>query len=142
VDDVRNLRRATGFIAITDYDVRPPRLLRRDAGRWHRMAIHEDDGTERLMCLIDQPSQREVIGFVELFDPAQRILHAEALAIYFLAVADHARDGAEAARDAHRSRIGEARQPPGEHSGIEFVRFAVHIDVGTGKIDPDHRKTG
>jgi hypothetical protein len=142
IDDVRKLRRATGLIAITDHDVRSLRFVRRDSGRWHRVAIHKDDRSEGLMGLVDQPSQRAMIGFVEQFDPAERIIHAETLTIYFLAVADHARDSAETTRDPHRSRIGEARQPPGEHSRIELVRFAVYVNVGAGKVDPDHRKAG
>ena len=76
------------------------------------MAVHQDHRAERLMRLVDQPPQRAVIRLVQRLDAAERIVDAEALAIDFLAVADHARNGAEPAGDAHRPCIGEARQPP------------------------------
>ena len=75
------------------------------------MAIHHDHRAERLMRLVDQPPQRAVIGLVERLDPRQRVVDRQPLAIDLLAVADHARDGAEAAGHPHRSRIGETRQP-------------------------------
>ena len=105
------------------------------------MAIHQDHGSERLMRLVDQPPQRTVIGLVERLDPAQRLVDAKPLAIDFLAVADHARNGAEAAGDPHRARIGKARQAPGEHARIEFIGLPVHVDIGAGEIDPYRRKT-
>jgi hypothetical protein len=76
------------------------------------MAIHHHDRAECLMRLVDQPPQRAVIGLVERLDPRQRVVDGEALAIDLLSVADHARDGAEAAGHPHRSRIGKTRQPP------------------------------
>ena len=36
------------------------------------MAIHQDHGAEGLMCLVDQPPQRAVVGLVQRLDPAQR----------------------------------------------------------------------
>ena len=75
------------------------------------MAVHQDHGAERLMRLVDQPPQRAVIRLVQHLDAAERIVDAEALAIDLLAVADHARNGAEPAGDAHRAGIGEAGQP-------------------------------
>ena len=104
------------------------------------MAIHHDHGAERLMRLIDQPPQRAVIGLVQGLDPRQRVVDREPLAIDFLAVADHARDGAETAGDPHRARVGEARQSPCEHPGIELVGLAVDVDIGARKVDPHRRK--
>ena len=49
-------------------------------------------------------------------------------------------DGAEAAGDPHRAGVGEARQPPGEHPGVELVGLAVHVDIGTGEIHRHHGK--
>jgi hypothetical protein len=103
---------AAGAVAVADHDVGPPRLVARHADRRHRMAIHQDHGAERLMRLVDQPPQRAVIGLVERLDPPQRVVDIEPLAIDLLAVADHARDGAEAAGDPHRAGIGKARQRP------------------------------
>ena len=94
------------------------------------MAIHHHHRSERLMRLVDQPPQRAVIGLVERLDPRQRVVDRKALAIDLLAVADHARDGAETAGHPHRSRIGKARQPPGEHPRIELVGLAVDVDIG------------
>ncbi len=105
------------------------------------MAIHHHHRSERLMRLVDQPPQRAVIGLVERLDPSQRVVDGEALAIDLLAVADHARDGAEAAGHPHRSGIGEARQSPVEHPRIELIGLPVDVDIGAGKVDPDHRKT-
>ena len=104
------------------------------------MAIHQDHGAERLMRLVDQPAQRAVIGLVQRLDPRQPVIDRKPLAIDFLAVADHARDGAETAGHPHRAGIGEARQPPCEHPGIEFVGLAIDVDIGAGKVDPDRRK--
>ena len=92
------------------------------------------------MGLVDQPPQRPVIRLVERLDPPQRVVDGKPLAIDFLPVADHARDGAEAAGDPHRAGIGEARQASGEHARIELIGLAVHIDIGAGEIDPDRRK--
>src|SRR5947208_10818287 len=105
------------------------------------MAIHHHHRSERLVRLVDQPPQRAVIGFVERLDPRQPVVDRKALAVDLLAVADHARNGAETAGYPHRSRVGEARQPPREHARIEFVRLAVDVDIGARKVDPDHRKT-
>ena len=93
------------------------------------------------MGLVDQPPQRTVIRLVERLDPPERVVDGKPLAIDFLPVADHARDGAEAAGDPHRARIGKARQAAGEHAWIELVGLAVHIDIGAGEIDPNRRKT-
>ena len=105
------------------------------------MAIHHDYRSERLMRLVDQPAQRAVIGLVKRLDPAQRVVDGKPLAVDLLAVADHARDGAEAARHPHRSGIGEARQSPVEHARIKFIGLPVHVDIGAGKVDPHRRKT-
>ena len=75
------------------------------------MAIHNDHGSERLMRLVDQPTQRAVIGLVERLDSRQRVVNGKPLAIDLLPVADHARNGAETARHPHRSRVGETWQP-------------------------------
>ncbi len=99
------------------------------------MAIHYDHGSERLMRLVDQPPQRAVIGLVERLYPCKGVVDRKALAIDFLAVTDHARDGAEPTSHPHRSRIGEARQAPRKHARIEFVGLAVNIDIGAGKVD-------
>ena len=92
------------------------------------------------MGLVDQPPQRPVIRLVERLDPPQRVVDGKPLAIDFLPVADHARDGAEAAGHPHRAGIGEARQAAGEHPRIELIGLAVHVDIGAGEIDPDRRK--
>ncbi len=92
------------------------------------------------MRLVDQPAQRAVIGLVEHLDPPQRLVDVEPLAIDFLAVADHARDGAETAGDPHRAGVGKARQPPGEHPRVELIGLAVHVDIGAREVDPDDRK--
>ena len=105
------------------------------------MAVDHHRRTESLVHLIDQPPQRAVVGFIKRLDPPQRIVHRQSLAVDLLAVADHARDGAETARDPHRSRVGEARQAPDEHARVELVRFPVHVDIGAGEVDPDHRKS-
>jgi hypothetical protein len=104
------------------------------------MAVDHDHGSERLMGLVDQPPQRAVIGFVERLDPPQRFVDVQPLAIDFLPVADHARDGAEAAGDPHRARVGKTRQPSREHARIEFVGLAVHVDIRAREIDPHHGK--
>src|SRR5882672_6035731 len=105
------------------------------------MAIHQDHGSERLMGLVDQPPQRTVIRLVERLDPPQRLIDRKPLAVDFLPVADHARDGAETAGDPHRARVGKARQTAGEHARIELIGLAIHVDIGARKIDPHGRKT-
>ncbi len=92
------------------------------------------------MGLVDQPPQRAVIRLVKRLDPSQRVVDGKPLAIDFLPVADHARDGAEAAGHPHRAGIGKTRQASGEHPRIELIGLAVHVDIGAGKIDPNGRK--
>ena len=70
----------------------------------------------------------------------QRIVDQDAVAIDLLAVADHARNGAEPAGDPHRAGIGKARKPAGEHAGIELIGLAIDVDIGAGKVDPHGRK--
>ena len=105
------------------------------------MAIDHDHRSERLMYLVDQPAQRTVIGLVKCLDPAERVVDGKQFAVDLLAVADHARDGAEAARHPHRSGIGEARQSSSEHPRVKFIGLPVHVDIGAGEVDPHRRKT-
>ena len=46
-----------------------------------------------------------MVGLVEVVDTLQRFFDRQALGIDFLAVADDAGDGAEAAGDANRARV-------------------------------------
>ena len=104
------------------------------------MAIHHDHGAERLVRLVDQPPQRAVVGLVQRLDPAERVVDRQPLAIDLLAVADHARNGAEPAGHPHRARIGKARQPAVEHPRIELVGLAVDVDIGAREMHPHGRK--
>ncbi len=79
-------------------------------------------------------------GFQPLLDFAGRY----AAAIDRLAAGRHPRDHAEAGRDAGRAVIERPRQGALEHAGIEFVGFAVGVDVGARKTrrqegHPEHR---
>ena len=60
LDHVGKQACATGAVAVADHHVRPPRLVARHPDRRHRMAIHHDHGSKRLMRLVDQPPQREL----------------------------------------------------------------------------------
>src|ERR1700675_1519864 len=98
------------------------------------MAIPQDHGAERLMPLVDQPPQCAMVGLVERLDPSQRLVDIEPLAIDLLAVANHARNGAETPRPPPRTGIGEPWQPPGEHPPIELIGLAVDVDKRARKI--------
>jgi hypothetical protein len=80
-----------------------------------------------------------VIGLVEVLDPPQRVVDRDALVVDFLRIADHARHGAETARDAHRARIGERRQAAIEHARVELVGLAVDVDVAAREVRAHQR---
>ena len=63
----------------------------------------------------------------------------ERLTVDFSGVGDHAGDGAEPACDAQRARVDMRRQRIGEHGRIKFIRFAVGVEIGAGKMRVDER---
>jgi len=72
-------------------------------------------------------------------DTAQYLVDGKPLAIDFLPVADHARDGAETAGDPHRARVGERGQAAVEHARIELVGLAVDVDIAAREMRPHQR---
>ena len=105
------------------------------------MAIDQDGGAEIAVDAREQSPQRAVIGFVQAFDPADRVVDRNALAVDFLRVADHAGDGAEPARDPHRTGICERRQAAVEHPRIELIGLTVDVDIAAREVRPHHRMT-
>jgi hypothetical protein len=80
-----------------------------------------------------------VVRLVQGLDPDQRLVHRQAAGIDLLRFSDDARDSAEAARHPHGAGVGEGRQPPVEHAGVEFVGLAVHIHHGAGEMHAHQR---
>ena len=103
------------------------------------MAVDQHGGAEIAVNAGEQPAQRPVIGLVEALDPADGVVHRNALGVDFLGVADHACDRAKPARDPHRTGIGERGQPAVEHPRIEFVGLPVHVDIAAREMRPHDR---
>src|SRR5215468_3270561 len=98
------------------------------------MTIDEDRGTPVAMDFGDEPPQRPMIGLVQLFDPPEGIVYGNPLIINLLRVADDTCDRSEAARDSHGPCIGKRWQPSLEHARVEFVGFAVHVDIAAREV--------
>ena len=99
------------------------------------MAVDQNRRAEFAMHAGKEFAQLTMIRFVKRFDPAQGCIDRKTLVVDFPRIPHHARDGAEAARDTHRTSIGERGKPSVEHPGIEFIRFAVHVNGFPGKPD-------
>src|SRR5215212_4493215 len=97
------------------------------------MAVDQNGLAERLRRAMHEVAQHAMIGLVEPFDAPERFIHREAPTINLLPVGDDPRNRAKAAGDAHGARVDEGRQPTVEHPGIEFVRFAVDVQVSAGE---------
>ena len=81
-----------------------------------------------------------MIGLVEPLDPPEALVDAEPGAVDLLPVGDDARDRAEAARDPHRARVGEGRQPAVEHARVELVGLAVDVEIGAREAGRHQRR--
>ena len=82
-----------------------------------------------------------MIGLVQPFDPPDRIIDGDALAVDLLGVAHHPRHRAKPACDPHRAGIGEGGQAALEHAGIKLVGFAIDVHVAARKVRPHQRVT-
>src|SRR6266481_753779 len=67
------------------------------------------------------------------FDPVPHLRKAELLCVNFLAAGDEPGNRTEAHEDSRRTGINESRQCVAEHARIEFVSFAIDIDIGPRK---------
>ena len=103
------------------------------------MAVDEDGVAETAARCLDQIAQRRVKRDVQLLDARDARGERQLVAIDLFAVGDDAGDGAEAAGDAHRLRVGEIGQRLGKQLGIELVRFAVNVEEGARKTRGDQR---
>ncbi len=63
------------------------------------------------------------------------------MTIDFLSVADNPRDGSQSPGHTHGAGVGKARKPAGKHTGIEFIRLAVHIHIRPWEVDADNWKS-
>ena len=104
------------------------------------MAVDQDCLAECLRRAPHELPQHAVIGFVKPLDPAQRLVHRETPGIDFLPIRNDPRDRAEPAGHAHGAGIGEWRDPTVEHPRIEFIRLAVEVQKGAGKLGRHHRR--
>ena len=105
------------------------------------MTIDQDRGSEIALDAREQAPQGAVVGLVQPFDAPDRVVDRDALAVDFLGVADHAGDGAEAARHPHRTGVGERGQAALEHARIELVGLAVDVDIAARKMRAHQRIT-
>ena len=78
-------------------------------------------------------------GNVELLDAGEARRQRNLVAVDLFAVGDDARDGAEAARHAHRLGVGEVGKRLVEQLGIKLVGFAIDVEECAGETRCDHR---
>ena len=121
--NTRSMRVAGGLGTI-------PRVVG-DGQEIYRERLAVDDGLARIEALY-KPYHR---ALRRLINKAH-----QAFAIDLLSIANHARDGSEAAGHPHRSRIGKTRKPSREHARIELVGLTIDVDIRAGKIDSNRRK--
>src|SRR5438094_2481359 len=67
------------------------------------------------------------------FDPLLYLRKAELVGVNFLAAGDEPSNRAETHANSRRTGINKPRQRVAEHARIEFVSFAVDIDIGPRK---------
>src|SRR3974390_360723 len=75
-----------------------------------------------------------MIGLVQSFNPPQRIVDRNSLAVYLLSVSYHPGDGAQPPCYAHGSGVGKGWQTALEHARIELVGLAVDVHVAARKM--------
>ena len=82
-----------------------------------------------------------MVGLVQALDALEGLVDRDALAVDFLGVADHARDRAQAASDAHGAGIGKGGQAALEHARIELIGLSVHVDETAREMGVHQRVT-
>ncbi len=75
-----------------------------------------------------------MVGLIKPLDAGERGFECERAAVNLFLVVDDARDGAEPANGAQRLAVDEIRQAAVEKKGVEFVRLAIDVEVGSGKM--------
>src|SRR6266436_9874822 len=76
---------------------------------------------------------------VVAFDSVPHLRKAELCCVNFLAAGDEPGNRAEAHADSRRTGINEPRKCVAEHARIEFVSFAIDIDIGPRKAGREKR---
>src|SRR4029078_4672335 len=140
LDGLRHHTDTACAVAISEHELRSRSLISMAGRRRHRMAIDQHGGAEFPMQAGKEPAQGAGIRVVEAFNALQGIIDRYALVIDFLRITNHACHRSQAARDTHRTRIGERRQPAVEHTWIELIGLAVHVDKAAREMRAHHWK--
>ena len=75
-----------------------------------------------------------MVGLIKPLDAGERGFERERAAVNLLLVVDDARDRAEPANGAQRLAVDEIGQAAVEKKGVELIRLAIDVDVGSGKM--------
>jgi len=105
------------------------------------VAVDEEGDAEARLGAGDEAAQRGMVGFVDALDALEPLGHLERPRVDLLGIGDDPRDRAEAAGDAHRAGVDVARQPAGEHPGVELVGLAVDVEIGAREVRPHQRRS-
>src|SRR5437660_8886564 len=81
-----------------------------------------------------------MIRSIVAFDSVPYLRKTELSCVNFLTAGDEPGDRAEAHADSRRTGINEPRQCVAEHARIEFVSFAIDIDIGPRKAGREQRR--
>ena len=105
------------------------------------MAIDEETTAEHSLGLLDQPSQRLVIGKIKALDAPPCLSEPQLFCIDLLPARDDPGNGAETHSDPRRAGVDETRQRVGEHCGVELVGLSVDVDIGAREAGREKRRT-
>ncbi len=95
---------------------------------------------KRARARADQFAQTLVVRTMKRGDPRHRVGDGNPSLVDRLRVADDARDGAQARRDAQRAGVGEFGQRTLEHLRIEFERLAVDVEKRAREMRAQQRR--
>ncbi len=103
------------------------------------MPIDQKGDAETGSRALKEPPQSRVERLMQRLDALESLGDGQATPIDVLAIGHDLRNGAEARRDAHRARVGEAGNRPVDQARVELIGFAVDVEIGARVTGMDER---
>src|SRR5579883_1763573 len=133
-------RGAGRTVAITKDDVGRAAATNRADRRRHRVAIEQQIAAVQGFGFRGQPAERQMIGMIEFVNAPLRLGKAQFAGIDFLAAGDDAGDRPEPDAHTRGGRVDKIRQRVGKHRRVEFIGFAVDVEIGARKPRRQQRR--